>query len=967
MRNHLPKIVLFAAALLAGTTNTFAGTPLTPDTTLATETGNNTSAASTFTTLSNGDIAPGNVSKVSIKGALYAGSDAKVYAHLMGWFGGTNHMNVGYSSDSTTQVHKQVMDMISRGFDGAIMDWYGPNSTRTNTTTQYLKAEAELHSGFQFSFNYDGGALKACAATSGCSVTQQTISDLTYAYNNYELSPAFIRYGGRPVVYTFGTEAYSIDWTTVQSSVPGSPMFIFRNSGGFSKTDTSGGYSWVAPETVTSTDPLALGYLDNFYQTSLSYSQMVRTGSAYAGFNDSLASWGKNFYIPRDCGQTWLTTLAQEGHYYSNSNQLWGMQLVTWNDYEEGTEFESGIDNCVNVTSTMSGTTLKWSATGQPNTIDHYTLFISADGQNLMTLGNVPVTQSSLDLAPFGFAAGTYSAFVKAVGAPSLTNKMSNASTYTVTSTNQPPTLTISATPSTGIAPATVMATAVAADSDGTINAVTINFGDGSAPVQFTSAVGTSASHVYNTPGSYTITATATDSSNAQTTTTTTVAVAADEPPQTVLSVTPASGTAPVVVTASTAASTDADGSIASSSINFGDGTVVSGPTASHTYSTPGTYTVRGTTTDNLGLSSSQSTTVTVVSSQPPTVAMQVTPTTGDTGTTASAAVNATTTNGTITSSSIDFGDGTVVSGSSASHKYSVAGSYTVRATVKDSAGLTASTALPVTIMQPSIAINSPAGGSTWNTVVPVSATANAFTALSAMQVYIDGSLKFQQSTGSLNQSFTLAAGSHSITVKGWDANGTSFMSHVSVTVNANQPPVAALSVSPSTGIRVGTSVSASAAASTDSDGSIASYSIGFGDGTVANTPSATHAYAAAGTYTITAKVTDNLGATSTKQQSVTVSTNTSSVNTTTSSVTVYTPVNNSTISGSMAVSAVGYAPKGVKAMQVYVDGSLKYQVASATVNTSLSVSTGTHKVTVQGWDTAGAYFKSSSLTVTIN
>jgi PKD repeat protein len=45
-----------------------------------------------------------------------------------------------------------------------------------------------------------------------------------------------------------------------------------------------------------------------------------------------------------------------------------------------------------------------------------------------------------------------------------------------------------------------------------------------------------------------------------------------NKPPIAALSVTPTSGTAPLSVSASTAGSTDPDGSIASVSINFGDG-----------------------------------------------------------------------------------------------------------------------------------------------------------------------------------------------------------------------------------------------------------------------------------------------------------------------------------------------------------------------------------------------------------
>lgn len=65
--------------------------------------------------------------------------------------------------------------------------------------------------------------------------------------------------------------------------------------------------------------------------------------------------------------------------------------------------------------------------------------------------------------------------------------------------------------------------------------------------------------------------------------------------------------------------------------------------------------------------------------------------------------------------------------------------------------------------------------------------------------------------------------------------------------------------------------VSVDGSGSTDKDGSISSYAWDFGDGNTATGAKATHTYAAAGTYTVKLTVTDNLGATNTSQQSVTV------------------------------------------------------------------------------------------------
>src|SRR6185437_13912478 len=124
-------------------------------------------------------------------------------------------------------------------------------------------------------------------------------------------------------------------------------------------------------------------------------------------------------------GQTWLQSFAEAGQYYSADQQLAAVQLVTWNDYEEGSEIETGIDNCVAISASGDGSILSWKISGDKTTLDHYTVFISRDGSNLMPLADIAAESSSLDLARFALQPGEYTAFVKAVGRASMANKMS--------------------------------------------------------------------------------------------------------------------------------------------------------------------------------------------------------------------------------------------------------------------------------------------------------------------------------------------------------------------------------------------------------------------------------------------------------------------------------------------------------------------------------------------------------------
>ncbi len=436
------SLLLAACAYFLLAQSLFAGTAIIPTTTLAAETGNNTSTANSFSTQSNGNLGASNVSKAPISSLLYPGATTKIYAHFMPWFGANGHMDIGYKSADPAQVKAQVSDMLSRGISGMIVDWYGPGSYE-DSTTQYVKPEAESRGGnFEFAVMEDAGAVRNCT-----DCTSTVIGQLTYIYNTYEGSPAYMRWNGNPVVFFFGVEDLTVDWNAVRAGVPGSPIFIFQNSGSFTRTQSGGGFAWIQPGNVTSTDPIAASYLDNFYSVAQQQPGELAFGAGYKGFNDTLAGWSADRHMDQQCGQTWLESMKEIGKYYSSSKQLPLIQLVTWNDYEEGTELESGIDNCVSINASISGSGLNWNISGNENTIDHYTVFISADGQNLMPLGDYPAGTSSLDLSQFGLAAGTYQLYVKAAGKASMLNHTSSAAAFTSTAAI--------ATPSTPAAPTT--------------------------------------------------------------------------------------------------------------------------------------------------------------------------------------------------------------------------------------------------------------------------------------------------------------------------------------------------------------------------------------------------------------------------------------------------------------------------------------------------------------------------------
>ncbi len=416
-----------------------------PTTTLSAQTADNTSAATSFMSQSNGNLGATNVSKVNIHSLLYSGASTKIYAHLVPWFGQPNHMNVGYSSTDSAQVKRQIADMISRGVDGVFIDWYGPNNSIDQAARLVMK-EAEANPGFTFSIIVDKGAVQSDPCST-CSGQEILVRQLQYIEQTYFSSPAYLTIGGHTVVGNFDIDLfYNIDWNGVQSALASHSMFIFQNNEGFSHAVSGGSYSWVIP---TYSD-YGTGYLASFYSTGMSFPGKMTTGAAYKGFDDSLASWGSKRSMGQQCGQTWLQTFSEINRLYDSSRQLPTLQLATWNDYEEGTEIESGIDNCLAVSIGLSGNLLQWGVSRNESTVHHYNIYVSSDGENLMTLASPTATLSSLDMCSYSLSSGSYTLYAQAIGKPGFKNQMSGPVAYnpncgpgTVSLTASPSTLTI--------------------------------------------------------------------------------------------------------------------------------------------------------------------------------------------------------------------------------------------------------------------------------------------------------------------------------------------------------------------------------------------------------------------------------------------------------------------------------------------------------------------------------------------
>ena len=245
---------------------------------------------------------------------------------------------------------------------------------------------------------------------------------------------------------------------------------------------------------------------------------------------------------------------------------------------------------------------------------------------------------------------------------------------------------------------------------------------------------------------------------------------------------------------------------------------------------------------------------------------------------------------GTIVSWSWDFGDGNSSTSQNPSHTFGSNGTYSVMLTVTDDAGETDSKTIAVTV-------NDGTGGSTMH-VASISTT----TIRGGGGGTVEATVIIEDEDGNVVSAATVS-GTFSGDLSGSDSDDTNAsgeavlvsdffsarpfdlgicvdnVTHGTLTYDpsANADPTFACettgNASPTANFDVSTNMFTSTFtdASTDSDGSIVSWDWDFGDGNSSTLQNPSNTYAAAGTYTVTLTVTDDMGATDAESKSVTI------------------------------------------------------------------------------------------------
>jgi hypothetical protein len=256
-----------------------------------------------------------------------------------------------YDSGDPDLLEYQTLLMKLAGIDGILVDWYGNEDYRDYGTLHEATTalfEAVGRAGLGFAVVYEDQTVKHMVNDGHLAGSQALAYGKTvmrFMDENWFSDPRYVKLAGRPLLLTFGPQYYfnSSDWESLFSSLSSDPLFFTLDNR--LSPAAAGAYPWP-PMSRSNADGIltqdALNrYLSQFYTMAETWDFLV--AGAFPGFHDIYeeAGQGEGYGVLDDQnGETFRSTL--QAAMDRNPDVI---QLITWNDYGEGTMIEPTIEN----------------------------------------------------------------------------------------------------------------------------------------------------------------------------------------------------------------------------------------------------------------------------------------------------------------------------------------------------------------------------------------------------------------------------------------------------------------------------------------------------------------------------------------------------------------------------------------------------------------------------------------------
>jgi hypothetical protein len=242
-----------------------------------------------------------------------------------------------YDSGDPDVLEYHALLMRLAGIDGVIFDWYGRRpqydyaAIHKNTQAFVdVASKAQL----QFAICYEDQTLPILVERRRIKPdekVQEARSEIEWLAANWFTLTNYVKLNGQPVLLSFGQNGLSdAEWSQVLKHAPGNPVYFSEH---IRRTAAAGAFDWPIPH-------IGLSAQDAFYKAARAWPAAIP--AAFPRFNDIYAEAKVNpgyGVIDDNAGQTFRDTLERA------LKSPWPIvQLVTWNDWGEGTIIEPSVE-----------------------------------------------------------------------------------------------------------------------------------------------------------------------------------------------------------------------------------------------------------------------------------------------------------------------------------------------------------------------------------------------------------------------------------------------------------------------------------------------------------------------------------------------------------------------------------------------------------------------------------------------
>lgn len=241
-----------------------------------------------------------------------------------------------YDSGDPDALECHVLLMKLAGIDGVMVDWYGTDDfndyaviqRNTQSLITWIK-----RAGLKFAICFEDQTvpkLIAAGKITDAEAVAHGQATLQWMQTHWFSDPAYLKQNGRPVFLVFGAGYYQGEqWTKIFAPLPTPPQFYTESE---PRPPAVGAFDWPKPEDANAQNL--------FYAHAQNWPDFIPV--AFPRFQDFYAEAGvqKSYgRIDDRNGKTYTDTLER-----ALQSRAPIVQLVTWNDWGEGTQIEPSVE-----------------------------------------------------------------------------------------------------------------------------------------------------------------------------------------------------------------------------------------------------------------------------------------------------------------------------------------------------------------------------------------------------------------------------------------------------------------------------------------------------------------------------------------------------------------------------------------------------------------------------------------------